>query len=138
MRLRVVVGGALALALAGLAVEAWRVLTPTPLLRFGPRVVEIPHHDGLQDIAERLGAEGVIRSPIAFIALSALRGQARRLKAGEYEFPQGAATPAVLWQIAAGAVRQHVVLHPEGATVAELARALESARLASAHDIEQA
>jgi len=35
-------------------------------------------------------------------------------------------------------VRQHVVLHPEGATVSELARALETERLATADDVVKA
>jgi peptidoglycan lytic transglycosylase G len=138
MRSRVIAGVLLALAGAALTLEAWRVLTPTPTLRAEPHVVEISPHAGLREIATALRDAGVIRSRPGFIALSVLRGQARRLKAGEYEFPRGAATPAVLAQMAAGAVRQHVVLHPEGGTVAELAQALESARLATAGDIERA
>ena len=138
MRLRVVAGTLCALAVVALTVEAWRVLTPTAALRAGLRVVEIPPRAGLRGIAARLRRDDVIRSPAGFIALSVLRGQARRLRPGEYEFPQGAATPAVLAQLAAGAVRQHAVLQPEGATLAELAQTLQSARLASARDIERA
>ncbi len=137
MRWRVVLGTLLALAVVVLAAEAWRVLTPTDALQAGTRVVEIPPHAGLRDIAALLRERDVIRSPASFIALSVARGQARRLKAGEYEFPQGAATLAVLAQMAAGAVRQHFVLHPEGATLAELAQSLEAARLASGRDIER-
>jgi UPF0755 protein len=137
MRLRVVAAVALGLAATAVAVEAWRTLTPTAALRAGPLVVEIPVRIGLRAIADRLEREGVIRSAAGFIALGLLRGQARRLRPGEYEFPRGAAAPAVLAQMAAGAVRQHPVLHPEGATLAELARALETARLASARDIER-
>lgn len=118
-----------------LAVEAWRILTPAPALRQGPIVVEIPPHQGVLDIARRLRDAGVVRSRLGFVVLTGARGQARRLKAGEYEFPRGAATPTVLALIASGAVRQHPVLHPEGATVAELARALEGARLASAAEV---
>jgi UPF0755 protein len=113
------------------------VLTPTAALQAGTRVVEIPPHAGLRDIAALLRDRDVIRSPASFIAFSVARGQARRLKAGEYEFAQGAATPAVLAQMAAGAVRQHSVLYPEGATLGELAQSLEAARLASARDIER-
>lgn len=138
MRLRAIAGILLALAGAALAVEAWRTLTPTAALRAATRVVEIPPRAGVREIARGLRDAGVIRSRAGFIALSLLGGQARRLKAGEYEFPQGAATPAVLAQMAAGAVRQHAVLHPEGATVAELAQALQAARLAVALDIERA
>lgn len=118
-----------------LAVETWRVLAPAPALQQGPIVVEIPPHQGVLDIARRLRDAGVVRSRLGFVALTVARGQARRLKAGEYEFPRGAATPTVLALIASGSVRQHLVLHPEGATVAELARALEGARLASASEV---
>jgi UPF0755 protein len=138
MRWRVVLGGVLALAVAALTAEAWQALTPTAALAAGARVVEVPPHAGVRGIAALLREREVIRSPAAFIALSALRGQARQLKAGEYEFPQGAATPEVLDRIAAGAVRQHVVLHPEGATLAELAQALEAARLAAAPEVRRA
>jgi UPF0755 protein len=135
--LRVVAAVVLGLLVAAVAVEAWRSLTPTAALRAGSIVVEIPPRTGLRDVAKRLSDQGVIRSQAGLVALALLRGQARRLRPGEYEFPRGATTPAVLAQMAAGAVRQHAVLHPEGATLAELARALESARLASAQDIER-
>jgi len=138
MRWRTIGGAILALAVAALAVEAWRVLTPTAALRAGSRVVEISPHAGLREIARELRAAEVIRSPAGFIALSMLRGEARRLKAGEYEFPRGTAAPAVLARMAGGLVRQHVILHPEGATVAELARTLDAAHLAAAGDIERA
>jgi UPF0755 protein len=137
MRWRAIAGIFLALAGAALALEAWRIFTPTPALRAATRVVEIPPHAGVRGIARGLHDAGVIRSPAGFIALGVLRGQVRRLKAGEYEFPRGTTTPAVLAQMAAGAVRQHVVLHPEGATVAELAQALQSARLAVADGIDR-
>ena len=56
------------------------------------RVVEIPLHLGLLDIAKRLDAAGVIRSPMGFTLLAVVRGSARSLKAGEYEMPAGATT----------------------------------------------
>src|SRR5262249_60978722 len=52
------------------------------------------------------------------------------VRAGEYEVGRGASPLGVLAQLEAGRVKQHVVLLPEGATVAELARALEADRLA--------
>ena len=44
----------------------------------------------------------------------------------------------VLDLLESGRVRQNVVLHPEGATVSELARALETERLATADDVVKA
>jgi UPF0755 protein len=136
MQLRVV-GALVALTLSAtvLIVQGWRVLTPTVSLRDGPRIVEIPAHGSVVHVARQLHEADVIRSRAGFVILSVLLGKARALKAGEYEFPQGTATPGVLARIAAGLVRQHLVLHPEGGTVAELGRALENAGLATAADI---
>jgi len=121
------VAGLIPLAGAGLLV--WLVLTPGPALEAGPLVVDIPAHEGLLGIADRLADAGVVRSRAAFIALSAARGSVRRLKAGEYEVPRDASTIDVVGLLESGRVRQHTVLHPEGATLSELARVLESARL---------
>jgi UPF0755 protein len=104
-------------------------------LRAGALVIDIPAHESAFGIAHRLQASGVIRSRVGFVTLSLVRGSVRSLKAGEYEVPRGASTLDVLALLESGRVRQHPVLHPEGATLAELARALETARLASAADL---
>ena len=127
------------LLLAGVAgVFAWLVLTPAAALQAGPLIVEIPAHQGLREIADALGEAGVIRSRAGFVGLVALKGSMRKLKAGEYEIPRDASTVDVLELIESGRVRQHVVLHPEGATVSELARLLENERLARADDVIKA
>lgn len=117
---------------------AWVALTPTPGVQAGPLVVDIPAHEGVLGIAGRLADAGVVRNRYAFVALTAGRGHIRHLKAGEYEIPRDASMLDVVDLLASGRVRQHVVLHPEGATVAELARALEAERLASAQDVLRA
>lgn len=132
MRLRLL---ALLLAVGVLAAGTAFVASPTPALRERPLVVEIPPHVGVVTIAWRLRDEGAVRSAWSFVALGAVRGTARRLKAGEYEFPRGASTLAVLRMVESGRVRQYPVLHPEGATVSELARALDAARLARSEDV---
>src|SRR2546426_720069 len=109
---------------------AWLVLSPAPALRQGPLVVTIPPHDGLLGIADRLVQAQVIRSRPAFVGAAIVRGVPRSLKAGEYELPRDASTWEIVALLESGRVRQHAILHPEGATVAELARALEAERLA--------
>ena len=131
-------GAAVVLGVAVLAVFAWLVLTSTDALRAGPLVVEIPPHQGVVEIATRLQEAGVIRARWPFVALAFAQGRARRLKAGEYEIGQGARAVDVLALLASGRVKQHAILQPEGATVAELARALESERLATADGVAQA
>jgi UPF0755 protein len=118
-----------------LAAGAAFLLTPTPVLAERGLVVEIPPQAGVMAIATQLRDEGAVRSAWAFVAVSAVRGAIRTLKPGEYEFPKGASTLTVARMVESGRVRQHVVLHPEGATVSELARALEAARLAGAEDV---
>lgn len=135
MRLGAIVGGAVLLGLGASAVAAWALLTPTELLDRGALVVDLPAHEGTVEIARRLEEVGAVRNRWAFVGLAAARGSIRSLKAGEYEFPQGAHALAALRLIERGRVRQHPVLHPEGATVAELARALEHAKLATAADV---
>jgi peptidoglycan lytic transglycosylase G len=117
----------LVLATAGLG---WLVVTPTAAVRQGPLVVMIPPHEGLLGIANRLLEAQVIRSRVAFVAGTLVRGAPRHLKAGEYEVPRDANAWAIIALLESGRVRQHAILHPEGATVAELARALEAERLA--------
>ena len=128
----------LVVAVAAAGGLAWVALTPTPAVQAGPLVVEIPAHEGVLGIATRLADAEVIRNRYAFVALTAGRGHIRHLKAGEYEIPRDASMLDVVDLLASGRVRQHVVLHPEGATVAELARALEADRLASAQDVLRA
>jgi UPF0755 protein len=117
---------------AGLVVFLGReVLTPTETLEHGTVLVEIPAHDGILSIAGRLHRGRGIRSRTGFVLLATFRGTARHLKAGEYELERGTSTLGVLSQLEAGRVKQHVILHPEGATLSELVRTLEGERLAT-------
>ena len=130
MQLRLVIGLVVLLSMGAVVGLAHEVLTPANALVSGPILVDIPAHEGVLDIAGRLSKAGAIRSRVGFVLLAGVRGSSRQLKAGEYELARGASTLDVLKQIEAGRVKQHLVLHPEGATVAELARVLESERLA--------
>lgn len=123
---------AAALLLGGVAAGAMR---PPALLREGPRTVEIPPRIGLWSTARLLHAEGVVRSPVVFVALAILRGTARSLKAGEYEVPRDADVLAVLALLERGRVKPHVVVLPEGFTVRDLARILEAEGLATGADV---
>ena len=134
MRLRTLGAAVVLVVAAGLGVLAWQVLTPTDALQAGPLVVEIPAHQGVLDIATHLRDANVVRGRWPFIILAVARGSVRRLKAGEYEVERGARALDVLELLESGRVKQHTVLHPEGATVLELARALENERLATAAD----
>jgi UPF0755 protein len=126
------------LGLTAVAGLAWLAVNPTRAVQSGPLIVEIPAHDSVFGIATRLAEADVVPSRMVFLALAAGRGRIRQLKAGEYEIPRDASTLDVINLLVSGRVRQHVLLHPEGATVAELARALEAERLAQADDVLRA
>jgi UPF0755 protein len=125
----------LALAAVAVAWGTWAIVSPPTPLREGALLVDIPAQESAFGIADRLYDSGAIRSRVGFVTLSLVRGSVRALKAGEYELPRGASTLDVLALLESGRVRQHPVLHPEGATIAELARTLEAARLAQAADV---
>ena len=128
-------GFLLVVALFGLLLEGWWILSVPGPLRSSSRVVEVPAHKGAVEVAEILDEAGVIQSRVGFVLLALARGSFRSLKAGEYQIPQGSNTVRVLEQIAGGQVLQHMVVFQEGSTLAELARQLQAERLASAGDV---
>jgi len=123
--------------LVGLGALGWLAFTPSRALRQGALIVFVPPHQGILGIANRLGEAEVVRSRVAFLAAAAARGVPRSLKAGEYEVPQNATTWDVVTLLESGHVRQRAILHPEGATVAELGRVFESEQLASADAVSR-
>ena len=135
MRLRTATSLMSLLGALALGLLAYEVVTPADRLEAGSLVVELPAHDGVLDIANRLQRADAIRSRAGFVLLTMARGSSRSLKAGEYELERGATTLDVLTLIESGRVKQHAILHPEGATVTELARVLEADRLTTARDV---
>jgi UPF0755 protein len=123
------------LLLLGSATLAWLALTPSAAVREGPLIVFVPPHEGILGIAARLGEADIVRSRLAFLATAVVRGVPRSLKAGEYEVPRNATTWTVVSLLQSGRVRQRAVLHPEGATIAELGRIFEAEELAPADAI---
>jgi UPF0755 protein len=75
---------------------------------------------GLGEISSALEQAHVIRSGAMFAAAAQITRDARRLKAGEYEFPSKASLAQVLDKIFRGKVVRHMVTIPEGVT-AEMA-----------------
>ena len=116
-------------------VQVWLAFLPTQALQAGSRVVEIPHHLSAIDIAAQLKDAGVVPTRTSFLLLTTLRGSIRGLKAGEYEFPQGANSIQILKFMEAGKIRPHQVTLPEGGTVRDLARMLEKEGLAKTEDV---
>ncbi|MEW6517727.1 MAG: endolytic transglycosylase MltG [candidate division FCPU426 bacterium] len=119
------------IALCGAAVLwllAWLALSGTP--GTSARLVEIAPGTRTQAMARQLHEANVIRQPWAFRAYVLLTGSARRLKAGEYEFPPRQPLPQVVHRLVAGDVVQRPLAVPEGFTAAQIAERLEQAGLA--------
>lgn len=109
-------GGTLLLA-AALAGCSGANTTPT-------RVI-IPRGASVRAVSESLSTHGVIASAAWFRMRARLSGLDRRLQPGLYEFAPHLGTGAVLQQLATGdALRVRITL-PEGATLFDLARAVE-------------
>jgi len=91
---------------------------PGPLA--AARALVIPAHTGITEIADQLGAEGVIRRKLAFELVAILSGRGTALKPGEYEFPAAASAMQTLDIIASGKTVKHRLTIPEGLTSAEV------------------
>src|SRR5713101_4422408 len=132
---RTAIGLLVLAAVLSLLLEGWWILSVPETLRATSRVVEVPAHKGVIEMAEILDDAGVIRSRVGFVLLTLARGSFRSLKAGEYQIPQGTNTVKVLELLEGGKVLQHLVTFQEGSSLGELARQLETERLTPAEDI---
>ena len=81
-----------------------------------PTVVLLRQGAGVREIAASLTRAGVVRSSAVFSAAAQLTGQARHLKAGEYEYPSRMSMAGVMRKIRKGEVVRHFVTIPEGLT----------------------
>jgi UPF0755 protein len=132
---RTAVGFVVVVCVLSLLLEGWWILSVPGPLRFTSRVVEVPAHKGVVEVAEILDDAGVIRSRVGFVLLALARGSFRSLKAGEYQIPPGTNTVRVLELLEGGQVLQHLLVFQEGSTLGELARLLATERLVAADDI---
>ncbi|MDA8431009.1 MAG: endolytic transglycosylase MltG [Geobacteraceae bacterium] len=89
------------------------------------RVISFPSGSGIRKLANELKAGGIIRSSWHFILVTRLRGQAHRLKAGDYRF-NDAMTPAmILRKLVAGDVDFRRFALPEGYSIYQAAELLD-------------
>ena len=87
--------------------------------------ISFPPGSGIRKLAGELKAGGLIRSSWHFMLVTRLRGQAHRLKAGEYRF-NNAMTPAVILEkLVAGDVDYRKFVLPEGYSILQAAELLE-------------
>lgn len=120
----------------GVALFAVAALVATFLLRAparsGPAVVEIQTGEGLRTVARALAEANVVFAPRAFRLLVILRGGAKRVHAGEYEFLPGERPWRVATRLIRGEIREHPVTIPEGWNLHQIAERLGQEKLADA------
>src|SRR5512145_2937412 len=75
----------MAAGMLALLLEGWWILSVPGPLRASSRVVEVPAHKSLLEVAAILDEAGVIQSRVGFVLLALVRGSFRGLKAGEYQ-----------------------------------------------------
>ncbi|MEM9725035.1 MAG: endolytic transglycosylase MltG [Pseudomonadota bacterium] len=89
-------------------------------------IVEVPVGASVARIAERLEERGVISSAMAFETAARLRGDAGRIKAGDYEIEAAASLRAVLDALVEGRAVEHRITIAEGLTTAEALALVEA------------
>lgn len=89
------------------------------------RDISFPAGSGIRKLAGELKAAGLIRSSWHFILVSRLRGQAHRLKAGDYRFHDAMTTGEILRKLATGDVDFRRFALPEGYSTYQAAEMLE-------------
>ena len=104
------------LAMAGAWFGYTHFMAPGPLA--SDKVVVVK--GGMTDVAEQLAREGVIDSPMLFMAGLQATGRAAQIKAGEYLFPQRASLNDVANTLVEGKAILHAVTIPEGLTVQQI------------------
>ncbi|MFH1034425.1 MAG: endolytic transglycosylase MltG [Pseudomonadota bacterium] len=120
---------ALALALP-LYVLAKHLILEHKSAESGPQVVvEIPRGAGTMQVGELLARAGVVDRAWLFALATRLSDQPGRLRAGEYGLSPAMSLREILEVLGQGRVLQHLVLIPEGFTLAQIVDRLAEERL---------
>jgi UPF0755 protein len=87
--------------------------------------ISFPAGTGVRKLAAELKAGGVIRSSWHFVLMTRLRGDAHRLKAGEYRFSDDMTPDKILKKVVLGMVDYRKFTLPEGYSMYQAAEMLE-------------
>lgn len=93
------------------------------------KIVFIEKGSGLSRISQQLEKEGVIKNSLFFELHIRLRGKTHKVRAGEFEIKAKSSPLQVLNMLIEGPFVQHILTVPEGLTVAEIMKLVESAPL---------
>ena len=125
----------LSVALLFLAANIFSFLTSPATDHSETVIIDFPAGTPLSALANLLEQRRVVRSSVEFRLYARLRGAARRIKAGEYEFSTALRPDAVLSKLVRGEVLLHQVTFPEGVTTEDIAALLAAQGLANADQV---
>lgn len=114
--------GVLLLPVLAIGWGIWIVVRP---ISHPAVVVDIPMGSSVVGIAQALQEQGVIPNRWLFLGYNVVKGE--KLKAGEYEFPDGMSLPEVYRKIARGDVITYTVRMIEGWNMMQLMREIAAA-----------
>ncbi len=87
--------------------------------------ISFPPGSGIRKLANELKASGVIRSSWHFVLMTRLRGNAHRLKAGDYRISDAMTPGRIMGKIVSGEVDYRKFTLPEGYSMYQAAELLE-------------
>lgn len=87
--------------------------------------ISFPPGSGIRKLAKELKAGGVIRSSWHFVLMTRLRGDAQRLKAGDYRFSDDMTPARILGKVVSGEGDYRKFTLPEGYSVYQAAELLD-------------
>ena len=96
------------------------------------RVLVINKGQRFKTIAQALGQAGFIKSPIKFYLLARLKGDDKKIKAGEYLFSAVMSPQKILARLVSGEVKLHRLTIPEGYNLSQVAAQAQKAGLVDA------
>jgi len=101
----------------------WHHETRWPVRRASdpPQPLTVAQGAGVADIGRQLHGLGLVRHPEVFRGHVVMRGDAGRLRAGEYELTGEMTLDDIVTKLVKGDVVRHVVTFPEGSDIDEMA-----------------
>jgi UPF0755 protein len=124
----VAVSGIILIALVTIGGFAWYIYYETHREIYpGNEAYQIPKGSSLRDFARELENRRVITKHWPLLTWSVLRGETRKVQAGEYRFDGVSSVAKILHRVVAGEVVTYPTTFIEGWTFAEIRKALESA-----------
>ncbi len=125
-------GTLVGMAVAGFVLALLSYLASAPGSENEVVEVSVPAGYGVAGIGRELEKAGAVRSAWAFRIAATLKGEARHLKAGEYEIPRHLSAAQVVDYLVSGKALQRRVTMPEGLSAYQMGQRLADRKLADA------